>query len=76
LLGLQYGTPAWYLFIVLISLVLLIFYGIGFFSGSLRLDGNIISILSRMDLVEQKALTAVLDEITAQEEKDRKNGKA
>jgi len=74
LLGIQANGPMWDLFVFIAILLLLIFYFVGFFAGSLRLDGNVISILSRMDVAEQKALNAVLEEITAQEEKDRKNG--
>ena len=57
-------STLWWLLSVLFGIGLLIYYATGFFSGSLRLDGNILSLISRMDLAEQKALLEVLKEVT------------
>ena len=55
----------WWLLTVLIGTGLLAYYAIGYWAGSIRLDGNIVSIVSRMDIVELKALENVLKDTLA-----------
>lgn len=56
-------STAWWVTVVMFGMALLSYYIVGFFAGSLRLDGNVTSLLSRMDMAEKKAVMAVLQEV-------------
>lgn len=72
LLQIPPGSTAWWITTVMFGMGLLAYYAVGIFAGSLRLDGNIISIISRMDIAEKKALAAVLEEVIKDESPRRK----
>jgi len=72
----SYYSKEWYLLLTLIGYALIAFYGVGYFAGSLRLDGNVTSLLSRMSYAEKKSVAAVLSEIIQKEVlKEEKGGK-
>lgn len=75
LLGVDPGSTAWWITIVMFGMALLSYYAVGIFAGSLRLDGNVISIISRMDIAEKRALAAVLEEVIKDETPPRKSHK-
>lgn len=63
------GSTMWWITICLFGMGLLSYFVTGFFAGSLRLDGNAISIISRMDIAEKKVLSAFLEEVIKDESK-------
>ncbi|MCK5611673.1 hypothetical protein KAR91_57915 [Candidatus Pacearchaeota archaeon] len=61
IVGIKAFSTHWWLIVTFTGTLMFFWFIVGYFAGSLTIDNNVTSILSRMNTVEKKVLRASLD---------------